>query len=211
MPNDVNVDGAPSSNPTGAQPTDGVADPTQVVDPAATGVKPDADPNAPKGEEPKAGEKKEGEGPPAEYKFEVPEGMVLDEAAASEFSVLAKDMGLSQENAQKLVGLYAAQQAKAADAHAALVTSWTEQVKSDPAIGGEKLAENLAIAKRAIDLAPPEFKALLNETGYGNHPVFVKACIAWGKALSPDTVAKGDKPGDGSAKDPAKTMFPSMN
>ena len=211
MPDNVNVDGANTTNPTGAQPTGVVADPTKVVDPNAP-ANPNPDPNAVKAEgEGKDGVKKEGEGPPAEYKFEVPEGMTLDEAAASEFSVLAKDMGLTQENAQKLVGLYAAQQAKAADSYATQVAAWGEQVKNDPEIGGAKLAENLAVAKRAVDLAGPEFKALLTETGYGNHPVFVKACIAWGKALSPDTVAKGDKSGTATVKDQAKSMFPSMN
>lgn len=206
MPNEVNVDGAQPTIPTGT--------PTPPIDPNAakpTGELP-VDPNAAKPEgEPKEGEKKEGEGPPAEYKFEMPGGMVLDEAAAKEFSEVAKGLKLSQEDATKLVGLYAAQQQKAADAYAQQVVAWGEQTTNDPEIGGPKLAENLAIAKRAVDLAPPEFRKLLTETGYGNHPVFVKAMIAVGKALSPDSVAKGDKPGDAGKVDAAKTMFPSMN
>jgi len=207
MPNDVIVDGAQPSNPTGAptQPLPGATDPGNTGAPADPNAKPA------EGAEPKAGEKKEGNGPPAEYKFEVPEGMVLDEVAAGEFSVLAKDMGLSQENAQKLVSLYAANQAKAADAYADQIAKWGEETKSDPEIGGEKLAENLAIAKRAVDLAPPAFKAWLTESGNGNNPVVVKAMIAMGKALSPDSVAKGDKSGSAAPKDPAKTLFPNMN
>jgi len=211
MPSDAIVDGATSTNPTGAQPAtllEGQS-PANPANPASSPNPADPAAKPAEGTEPKAGEKKEGEGPPDEYKM--PEGVTLDEAAATEFSVLAKDMGLSQEQAQKLVSLYAANQVKAADAYADQITKWGEETKSDPEIGGDKLAENLAIAKRAVDLTTPEFRQILTTSGYGNHPAFIKGMIAIGKALSPDTVAKGDKAGNVGTKDPSKVLFPNMN
>lgn len=61
----------------------------------------------PKGDEELAN-KLFGDGPPDKYLFTVPQdlshlGLVHDEAKHSEFSVLAKSMGLSQARAQELV------------------------------------------------------------------------------------------------------------
>jgi len=44
------------------------------------------------------------EGAPEKYEaFKVPEGVTIDETAATEFGALAKELNLTQENAQKLV------------------------------------------------------------------------------------------------------------
>jgi hypothetical protein len=98
-----------------------------------------------------------------------------------------------------------------ADAHAQLVETWTEQVKTDKEIGGDKLAENLGVARKAIDtFGSPELKALLNSTGLGNHPEVVKLAFKVGKAISEDGFVSGSPKGN-TTNDPAKKLFPNMN
>jgi hypothetical protein len=88
------------------------------------------------------------------------------------------------------------------EGHATLVKGWADEVKTDKDIGGDKLAENLGVAKKALDLGPPELKALLNESGLGNHPAVVKWAIAVGKALSEDKFV----PATGGAAQGAQPM-----
>ena len=67
-----------------------------------------------------------------------------------------------------------------------------ESARADKEFGGEKLDENLAIAKTALDkFATPEFTKLLNDTGLGNHPEVLRVFVRAGKAISPDSVIPG--------------------
>jgi hypothetical protein len=79
------------------------------------------------------------------------------------------------------------------------------------AIGGDKLAENLGIARKALDqFGTPELKDVLNMTGFGNHPAVIRAFYKIGKAISEDKFVKGSTP-SAAATDIAKRMFPTMN
>ena len=147
---------------------------------------------------------------PESYDLKMPEGVELDTAAAGEFTEIAKELKLTQEQAQKVADIGAKMAQRQAESHANLVAQWTEQVKTDKEIGGDKLAENLGIARKAIDtFGSPELKALLNSTGLGNHPEVVKLAFKVGKAISEDSFVTG-KP-KGAENDAAKTMFPNMS
>lgn len=153
--------------------------------------------------------------PPAEpevdVEFEVPEGVALDEQGATEFKALAKELKLQPEAAKKLADLAASRARAQHEAHAALIESWAESVKTDTEIGGEKLAENLAVAKRAVDtFGSPALKELLNQTGLGNHPEVVKAFFKAGKAISEDGFVRGAPKAPATESDLAKSLFPSM-
>jgi len=141
----------------------------------------------------------------------MPEGVELDQAATTEFTAIAKELKLDQAAAQKLADIGAKMAQRQADAHAQLVETWTEQVKTDKEIGGDKLAENLGVARKAIDtFGSPELKALLNSTGLGNHPEVVKLAFKVGKAISEDGFVSGSPKGN-TTNDPAKKLFPNMN
>lgn len=147
---------------------------------------------------------------PESYEFKMPEGVELDATAAEQFTAVAKEMKLTQDQAQKLAEIAAGIQQRGKEAHANAVTSWTEATKADKEFGGDKLQENLAIAKQALDrFGTPELKDVLNASGLGNHPEVVRAFYRAGKLLSEDTVHSGRAPG--AATDIAKVMFPSMN
>lgn len=127
------------------------------------------------------------------YEFEIPQGIEVDQARLDQFKGLAKELGLTADAAKKVVEMEVARVQQAAEQHLKTVTGWADAVKSDKEIGGDKLAENLATARKAIDLGPPELKELLNSTGLGNHPAVVKWALAVGKKLSEDAFVPGGK------------------
>lgn len=147
---------------------------------------------------------------PETYDLKMPEGVELDKAAADEFTAIAKELKLPAEAAQKLADVGAKMAQRQVEAHAKLVESWTESVKTDKEIGGDKLTENLGIARKALDqFGTPELRDVLNMTGFGNHPAVIKAFYKIGKAISEDGFVTGTA--KGPSNDPAKAMFPSMN
>ena len=147
---------------------------------------------------------------PESYEFAMPEGVQLDKTAADEFTTIAKELKLDQATAQKVADVGAKMAQRQAEAHTKLVESWTEAVKSDKELGGDKLAENLGVARKALDaFGTPELRDVLNATGFGNHPEVIKAFYKIGKAISEDRFVTGGA--KGPETDMAKRMFPSMN
>lgn len=127
------------------------------------------------------------------YEFDLPEGIEVDQARLDQFKGLAKELGLTADAAKKVVEMEVARVQQAAEQHLKTITGWADAVKTDKEIGGDKLAENLATARKAIDLGPPELKELLNSTGLGNHPAVVKWALSVGKKLSEDAFVPGGK------------------
>ena len=85
---------------------------------------------------------------------------------------------------------------------------WLESARTDKEFGGEKLQENLGIAKKAIDAyASPELKALLNETGLGNHPEVIRFVLKVGKSIKDDGFVAGS-PNSASTKSTAEILYP---
>ena len=93
---------------------------------------------------------------PGDYAdFTFPDGMEVDDRLVDSFQNKAKDLNLTQEQAQSLVDLYTGQVASAyqaqADAHETKVERWAEEAMVDKEFGGDGLEKNLGIAKTAID------------------------------------------------------------
>lgn len=133
------------------------------------------------------------EGAPDAYEFAAPDGHVLDETVIGKFSEVAKELNLTNANAQKVLDVMAPAIAeRQAAALQSMTEEWSNSARADKEFGGEKLAENLAVAKTALDkFATPEFRALLNDTGLGNHPEVLRVFYRAGKAISADTVVTG--------------------
>lgn len=150
---------------------------------------------------------KAGDDKPPVYDFKAPEGMELDAAAVDEFKAIATELKLPAESAQKVVDLYAKLEQKRSEAFAAQVDEWGNQVKADKEIGGKNLEVNLAAAKAAVEkFGTPEFKSMLDATGMGNHPEVVRMFVKIGKAISEDTMVRGN-PGDSPPKDAASVLY----
>lgn len=170
--------------------------------------------DAPKGEgEGKTdGEQAAPAGAPEKYEFKAPEGQAFDNTVVEQFSEVAKELNLPQDAAQKILDKMApAIQARQDEALQAVRTEWEATSKADKEFGGDKLAENLAVAKRAMDqFGTPELRELLNTTGLGNHPEIIRTFYRAGLAISED----GFVSGNGSkvvAETPAQRMYPNMN
>lgn len=185
---------------------------TTAQDPAATTTQADGQPTTDKGDGKPEGKTEV----PAEYQdFSAPEGVKLDTELVGDFKALAKDLGLGQEKAQEVVDLGVKLQQKwqteQAQAIESAKTQWAEQSNSDKEFGGEKIAENLAVAKKALDtFGTDDLKQLLNDSGLGNHPEIIRAFYRAGKAISEDRFVGGGNGPSGSL-DPAKVLFPTMN
>ncbi|MCG9005541.1 hypothetical protein LH426_13850 [Laribacter hongkongensis] len=149
-------------------------------------------------------------GAPERYDFKAPEGMQFDAAVIEQFSGIARELNLPQDAAQQMLDRMApALQARQSEQLAAASEQWITAAKADQEFGGEQLAENLGLAKRALDqFGTAELKSLLNDSGLGNHPEVIRFMVRAGKAISEDRFVAGTRGASGPGDDPAKRLFP---
>lgn len=183
----VDAGAAPAEN---AQPQPGEAD-----------AKPESDP-ADKSAEDKP------QGAPERYEFRAPEGAELGSDVTDAFAGVAKELNLTQDAAQKVLDKMAPVLAQRQNAQVqAVQQEWREQSTADKEFGGDKLAENLGVARKAMDaFASPGLKQTLEQTGLGNHPEVIRMFVKVGKAISQDGFVTG-QPGAAQAADP-KRFYP---
>lgn len=213
------------------QPADGGAAPapSEPSAPAADTPAPAGDPAKPEGDKPQLGaegdkpqeekpadgdkpeeekpddKEQKPEGAPEKYEFKPAEGQELDTAALEQFEPIARELNLTNEQAQKMVDLYGTKimpmvQQQQVEAWQKTTEQWAADVKADKEIGGDKLTSNLSAAQRALaQFGTPELKEYLKGTGLGNHPELVKAFVKVGKAMSEDGMVTGKESGQRSA------------
>lgn len=145
------------------------------------------------------------EGAPEKYEFTAGEGVELDAEALKDFEPVARELNLTNEQAQKLVDAYSTKilplvQKQQAEAWQKQTEGWAEAVKADKEIGGANLTSSISSAQRALEIfGDADLKQYLNETGLGNHPALVKAFVKVGKAMSEDNMITGKESGQRSA------------
>ncbi|SEB24786.1 hypothetical protein [Paraburkholderia sartisoli] len=171
------------------------------------------------GDAAKPGEKPADEAKPAEvtYEFKLPEGVEFKGELLDELKTTAKELGLTQEQAQRVADLGAKQaQGFAAQLVAqqkTLTDEWAQQTTTDKEIGGDKLPDNLGVAKKALDsFGTPALKTLLNQSGLGNHPEVVRFMVKAGKAISEDgqLVTGAAAQADRAAKPIENRLYPNQ-
>lgn len=161
-----------------------------ATDPPATD--PPADPPA---EEQQEGE--DTEGVPDEYgQFVLPEGVTVDQKALDAALPAFKEAKLTKAQAEVAVGIYSQIQQQKAEAQAAQVQQWANEVVADKEIGGDRMVENVEAAVRVLKkFGTPELDQLLTSTGLGNHKELVRFCARVGKQFSDDShVTGGSQP-----------------
>jgi hypothetical protein len=151
---------------------------------------------------------------PEKYEFQFSENSPLDPKADAEATAsLAKKLGLSKEQAAELLkhqetlagGVIARQQ----QTLQSQIQKWNDEVKADKDLGGANYTATLAAVKRVIDkfgAAVPEFGQLVEASGYGSHPAFVKIFAAIGKAMGEDGSVNGGPPKAGT-KSAAEILY----
>lgn len=153
---------------------------------------------------------------PEKYEFKQPDGVSMDTEALGEFEGLAKELKLSQEEAQKVtdIGAKLAQKwgAKQADAIQQAAAEWAATATADKEYGGEKLTESLTVAKKALDaFGTPELRTLLNDSRLGNHPEVIRFMVRAGKAISEDRMVTGGAGPSKAGTDTAKALYPNQS
>lgn len=178
---------------------------------AAAGQTSEAGTDPAKGEQPQ-GDQAKPTGAPDKYEFKLPEGIQLDSNGTAAFSEVAKELNLTQEAAQKVLDKMGP---VIAGRHAEVLNTakaqWVEGAKGDKEFGGEKLTENLAVAKKALDtFGTPELRTLLNESGLGNHPEIIRAFFRAGKAISEDQFVTAGSGSPKGARGLADALYPNQ-
>ncbi|AXF52847.1 MAG: putative protease [Podoviridae sp. ctdb7] len=132
---------------------------------------------------------------PESYQFTYPEGYQVDETALGEITGVFKELGLTQEQAQKLVEYDAkrmasanspeAQQQAAIEHRNAQVAKWEGDLKADKDLGGANFEASIGVAQKALaSFGSPALSDMLKTTGLGSHPEVVRFFHKVGKELS---------------------------
>ena len=147
---------------------------------------------------------------PEVYVFTAPDGKVYDPQVLEAFSGAAKESGLTQDAAQKLLETMAPALAeRQAEQVKAIHAEWVNAATADKEFGGDKLAQNLGVARKALDtFGTPELRALLDTPGMGNHPEVIRMLYRAGKAISEDTFVSGRA---NNPQDSARSFYPNSN
>lgn len=147
-------------------------------------------------------------------KFTVPEGFDYDDGKVSEFTTLARELNLSQEQAQKLVDLHVRHWLGFEEQTRAQAEEWRKQTMNDPEFGGQKFMVCLQDAHRFVNaFGGDKLKIALDATGAGNHPEIFKAFARAGRILGEDRLVTGAGTAaarGGTFADLANTLYPNM-
>jgi len=198
-----------ADTPSGQTPaTPDPATASAVTDPAATPVDPKAavaDPalaakpaDPPEPAKPTAPEK---------YDFKalkLPDGVTLNEPILAAMEPLFKKLGLTQDAASELIIEHAKVLAKVeAEAETKRESDFKDWMKTTVEgyhttlrkDWGASYDTNLATAQKGMaKVFDADVSKLLDETGLGTHPGFVKAFLTVGKMVSEDTPPNGQQP-----------------
>lgn len=155
---------------------------------------------------------------PTQYEFKAPDGRSFDPQVIKAYGDIAKELNLPQEAAQKMLDkIGPVLQDRQSQQISEIRDSWVTDSRADKEFGGEKLQENLAVARKALDsFGTNELRALLNESGLENHPEVIRLLYRAGRAISGDRYVGGNPTagkaasGNKSFNDFAATLYPNQ-
>lgn len=137
---------------------------------------------------------------PETYELAMPEGFTVDAALLEEATPVFKDIGLTNEQANKLVPMAAKLSENLAkqqqDTFQAMASDWSRESLKDPEIGGPKWPETETYVAKALDAfagpakdkdgKPTPFRKLLDDSKLGNHPEMIRMFRRIGERISED-------------------------
>jgi len=160
-------------------------------------------------------------GVPELYALTAPEGMELDPAMVDLAAPAFRALNLSNAQAQTLMpvaGAFALAVAGQRDQQivaqvAAQRKAWLDAAKGDAEIGGHAFGTTLGLAAKALDglgfVKGSPFRALLDDTGLGNHPEMIRAFARVGRAIAEDGFERTGTP-SAAKKSDAELFYPGM-
>ena len=174
-------------------------------------------------QEPEQQAKKEGGGEqkpeqkpaiPEKYEIVTPEGYdQIDTGLVEQFTPIAKECGLTNEQAQKLANLYGKQLMQTNELQEQAFfeqrKAWVNELKSDPEFGAgndDTFKSSVGKAQLALkQFGSPELSQYLEQSGLGDNVYLVKAFAKIGAALGEDGFVDGN--GGGNSKRAADILF----
>jgi hypothetical protein len=148
---------------------------------------------------------------PEKYEFKFGDGVELDEPAIQLFTPVLKELGITQEAAQKLADVFVKeltrQDSVLSEHYSSQRDSWAATSKSDKDFGGANFEANTKIAQTAVaKFGSPALKEILETTGLGNHPEMVRFFWKVGQTIREDSTVNpgGENP---PPKDTASLLF----
>lgn len=178
--------------------------------------------------EPKAKETTPPKAPDAYTDFTLPDGVKLEGEALTKAQELFKSAGLTQEQAQSMVDFHIAQvQAAVGDGEKAITdmhAGWKTASEADPDIGpadgakAKQIKESVGRALDSLNNKPlaDEFKQVMNLTGVGDNPAFIKVISKLAQSIieprhvvAPKPTQESQTPsGTKERPTPAKSLYP---
>jgi hypothetical protein len=140
---------------------------------------------------------------PDKYDLKAPQGVTLEQAALGEIEASAKALGLTQAQAQKFLEHKLAEGKEQAEFQKTFLDEqrkvWNGDLAKHPKYGGQNLTATAEHARRVLDrFAPPSLvwqgktlPQLLEETGFGDHPLVNIVLSEVGAAMAEGKVGSG--------------------
>ena len=143
---------------------------------------------------------------PEGYVLAAPEGMETDSSTLSHFTTVAHANGLSQGQAEALVGMYSSlvsqKQEEAEKRALATEQAWLSDMKREAGF-----AQTVHHARLAVErFGTEELSTLLDQTRLGSHPALVRFVAAIGKELAEPSALPGRTGGTGGKLNFYETM-----
>jgi hypothetical protein len=137
--------------------------------------------------------------------FTIPDGLKIDDKKMSAFKTVAKELGLTKEQAQKLVDLDANNIKNADKAFNDMKASWkADTMKMLGENAEQKLGEAAAAFKRFGD---EEFVKLMQDTGLENHPAVVRVFRSIGSKIAVDKTVSATSDGVNSSMTLTEALY----
>lgn len=153
------------------------------------------------------------EGAPEAYEFTVPEGYTLDGERLEQTQTLFKELGLTQEAAQKLIDRYCQVDTENTTnlttateaARAQQIEAWGQQAKAEL---GDKYESTVTQARLAVQTFGDEAATEAFDTlGWGNHPALIRMLGKAGALLGEGSMETGKQGGHQAPRDAAEVLF----
>ena len=175
---------------------------------------------------PTEGEKKpDAPAVPEKYEFKAPENYTLDPKLLETVTPLFKELGLTNEQAQKLVDIQIAREIAATrapqDTYEATRTKWQAETTSHPdiknlvdkdsgktGIDAVKIVMGRALNAIGDPALATEFKAAMDLTGAGDNPAFVRTFLKLADFVTEGKHVAGKGPSIAGQREPGKTALP---
>lgn len=156
------------------------------------------------------------EAPKTDWKLTAPEGVALAAEDIGAIEAFAKENGLSQAQAEKVLARDVASKAAADAARETQATTigetWRQETEAHPEIGGAKLPAAIEAAKRALAVGwTPEERKAIADSPFANNPMFIAGLSRLAAHLkSEDGVPSGGSASHAAETNPAKIMYPHL-